>query len=115
MGERVVSRVWIPVDPLTRHAPDRHARSAGRGERGARRQGGGVAGGADPHVHRVARSGTLLCLPPGCGWAPATSPALDRHTRVAHALGAALLDTLTLSLCPRGLRALVQSAAASAA
>ena len=47
--------------------------------------------------------------------APATSPALDRHTRVAHALGAALLDTLTLSLCPRGLRALVQSAAASAA
>ncbi len=98
MGEHVVSSVRIPVDPLTGHAPDRRARSAGRGERGARRQGGGVAGGADPDVRRVARSGSLLRVPPGCGRAPAASPALDRHTRIGRALGAALPVALTFPL-----------------
>jgi len=97
MDKRAFGSVCIHLGALTGDAPDCRARGAGRGERGARRQGGGLAGDLDTGVGGVARGGSLHRSSEGRRRPPAAGPALDCHAGVDRALGAATRDPLGVS------------------
>src|SRR5262245_26801940 len=113
MDKRGIGGIRVPMGSLTGDAPDRGARVLGRGERGHRRPGGGVAVPPDSLVPHIAHPGSLLRPSPRCRRTMATDPPLDGDTDFAHALGTAARVALTLT---RGHRNVVtQSIAESAA